>query len=152
MAILYTTGAVSSSRVFHAYLSTTKCYNDYVKIIFDAEAYDDSNWYDARDGIYEARESGVYVFTWTVAAPPNTRVTTELIVGGAMKGVITTDSDKPSNDGTGSGLHPATAVVVVNMSVGDHCYIRVRHQTQPCLNILSNANSVLSTFSGWKLY
>ena len=109
--------------------------------------------YDVRDGIFEARESGVYVFTWTIATPINTRITTELIIGGTMRGKLTTDSDNgEGNDNTGSGFHPATAVVVATMSTGDHCYIQARHLLHTCINVLSSSNSVRSTFSGWKLY
>nr|ALT31591.1 complement C1q-like protein 1 [Ruditapes philippinarum] len=145
--------AAGSNRAFHAYRSITSCYDDHEKIVFDTESHDDYHVYDVRDGIFEPPVSGIFVFTWTVVAPLNTKFRTELIIGGRMAGVITTDSDTSSGVGnTGTGLHPATAVVVAQINPGDHCYIRVRHSSNTCVNVYSDSNSVRSTFSGWQLY
>jgi hypothetical protein len=147
------TGAAGSDRAFHAYRSITNCYDDHEKIVFDIERQDDYNVYDVRDGIFEPMASGVYVLTWTVVAPLHTKFITELIIGGRMAGVITTDSDTTSGvHNAGTGLHPATAVVVAQINPGDRCYIRVRHSSNNCINVYSDSNSVRSTFSGWQLY
>ncbi|XP_045201942.2 uncharacterized protein LOC123555361 [Mercenaria mercenaria] len=145
------TRATGNSRAFHAYRSQNRCYNNYETIEFDVQALDNVDMYNQRDGIFEPPVSGVYVFTWTVAAPVHTHIATELVIAGRMAGVITSDSD--ASQSSGSGTHPATAVVVAQVNVSTHCYIRVRHTgSGDCAWVLSDDNKVRSTFSGWQLF
>ncbi|XP_045182100.2 uncharacterized protein LOC123540848 [Mercenaria mercenaria] len=144
------TRAAGSSWAFHAYRSRNRCYNSYETIEFDVETIDNVGMYDPRDGIAEPPVSGVYVFTWTVAAPHQTKFATELVIDGRMAGVITTDSD--ATQSSGSGTHPATAVVVAQVNAGSHCYIRMRSGTGDCANVLSDDNIVRTTFSSWQLF
>lgn len=145
-------GDVGPTTAFHTFHSTNRCYNDHETMIFDSEALDEGGFgdvgiYDKRDGIFEPPTTGVYVFTWTTAANSATKFTTELIITGQVAGVMTSDYDSSAS----SGIHPATAVVVAHVPAGTHCYIRVR-TSATCASVLSDSNSVRTTFSAWKLF
>ncbi|XP_045180166.2 uncharacterized protein LOC123539587 [Mercenaria mercenaria] len=162
--------ASSTTAAFQAHLSGIHCFNDHETVIFDVEDLDidgvyGSGMYNLKDGIFEPRVSGVYAITWTVAAPSESQsFVTELMISGRMMGVITSDPDRGVHtDGTaeptaqrsvvvGSGVHPSTAIVVVQVNAGDHCFIRMRHSSGTCRNVLSNNNVVRTSFSGWRLF
>lgn len=165
--------ASGNTIAFYAYLSSNDCYHNHEVIIFDAESLDvggvsDVGVYDKRDGIFEPHVAGVYVFTWTVAAPTGSRVVTELIISGRVEGVLTTDPDvgvsinemstmtdpppqRRAVSGIGSGVHPSTAVVTARVSAVDRCFIRVSQNFGSCATVLSDRNTVFTTFSAWQV-
>lgn len=166
----YISGAAGNNVGFYAYRTTNLCYFNHETIVFDMTSIDQGGVgnlgvYNNRDGIFEPSVTGVYVFSWTVAAPKDGhRFVTELIINGIVKGVIASGPDiSVSSSGTGdpppqkrategSGVHPATAVVVAQVDAGYRCFIRVRHSTGACTYVLSERTTALSTFSAWRLH
>lgn len=71
------------------------------------------------------------------------------MVHGHVKGVLVSDSDESQFGG--SGVHPATAVIIARANTGDNVYIRARQAVGGLVNILSDDNIVRTTFSGWLL-
>ncbi|KAL4218100.1 C1q-like factor [Mactra antiquata] len=136
---------------FHAYLSGDKTLNPNEVVIFDQVINNDGVRYSAADGLFDASTTGTYVFTWTItAAKFGHSVTTELIVDGGVRGVLTSESDYTTTTVTGTGSHPATGVVVTHVNDGDHVFLRVKYQPGVTSSIQSNSLD-RSTFSGWLL-
>lgn len=93
------------------------------------------------DGIFDAPVTGVYVFTWTIAAKAQSWLVSELIVSGERKGLITSDND--AND-----LTPTTAIALVHLNAGQHVYVR-RFRGGDC-TVVSDEHT-RAVFSGWLL-
>ncbi|XP_060599385.1 uncharacterized protein LOC132752988 [Ruditapes philippinarum] len=132
-------------KAFYAYLSVTRCYHTGNTIIFDRAPVNFGNRYSVHTGVYIVPKSGLYAFTWTVAAEKKTWFVSELRVNGVVKGNIMTDSDVT---GHASGIHPSTGFALVNVKHGDHVYIR--YVSGYGCKVKSD-RMTRSTFSGWRL-
>ncbi|XP_045183085.2 uncharacterized protein LOC123541582 [Mercenaria mercenaria] len=143
--------AVSTNRVaFHVYMSRSRCYNNREILKFDRKVVDigskGGSGFNMYSGIYVAPTTGLYVFTWTVAAEHRTWFVSELEVNGAVKGITKADSDVKGN---GVGTHPVTGFVLAQVISGDHVYIRfIRHTGCTVKSDSSNR----STFTGWQMF
>lgn len=142
---LLTRRGAGTEVAFHVYLSGSRCYSNHEIFKFDREAVDVGSGYNINDGIFDAPATGLYVFTWTVAATQGSWYTAELVIDGAVKGWIITDSDTA---GTGNGVHPATGIVLANVNAGDHVFIR--YLTGSNCHVESDFKT-RTTFSGWLL-
>lgn len=94
--------------------------------------------------------SGIYVFSWTVAAPnfPNNKswFVAELVANNVVIGAVVTDANV---DALASGDHPATGLVLSNVNAGDRVFVRFV-KGSGC-HVQSDALA-RTTFSGWLLY
>ncbi|KAL4218101.1 hypothetical protein ACF0H5_022837 [Mactra antiquata] len=154
MPILPVNGALRQSAApkvaFHAYLSQDQDFHPQNSVTFD-QVMNFSSGYTAGIGVFQAATTGAYVFTWTItAAKLSHPVTTQLVVNGQIKGVITSESDVTPTDVTGSGNHPATGVVVTHVEAGQYVSVRVSYPQGGTSSIQSNTLN-RSTFSGWLL-
>ncbi|KAL4218098.1 Complement C1q-like protein 4 [Mactra antiquata] len=136
---------------FHSYISANRAFSPNEVVIFDQVMNNDGVGYTAADGLFDAPTTGTYVFTWTItAAKFGHPVTTQLMVNGEMRGVLTSESDYTTTGATGTGSHPATAVVVTHVNMGEHVFLRVSYPQGGTSSFQSNSLD-RSTFSGWLL-
>ena len=130
---------------FHAYLSGNRCYSNHEIFKFDRLSVNVGGGFNVNDGIFDAPATGIYVFSWTVAAQQGTAFSAEVIINGAVQGDIRSDSDL---NGSGDGVHPATGLVLANVNAGNHVFIR--YVSAGLCNVLSNSQT-RSSFTGWLL-
>jgi hypothetical protein len=126
-------------------LSGNRCYSHHERFKFDRAPVNLGNGFNVNDGIFDAPATGIYVLSWTVAAPHGSWSSAELIINGAVQGVIESDSDL---NGSGSGVHPATGLVLANVNAGNHIYIR--YIKGAGCTVRSNSYTRTS-FTGWLL-
>ncbi|XP_045183056.2 uncharacterized protein LOC123541560 [Mercenaria mercenaria] len=137
--------AVESEVAFHVYLSGNRVYSSHEIFKFDVETVDVGGGFNTADGIFDAPATGLYVFSWTVAAPQGSFFSAELIVNGAVQGVVESDSDL---GGPGNGVHPATGVVLANVNAGNHVFVRFHQGTS---GHVKSDSYMRTSFSGWLL-
>ncbi|XP_052249688.1 uncharacterized protein LOC127857322 [Dreissena polymorpha] len=88
----YEEGLVATDAAFHAYQSRVTCAGDNQVIVYDTATINQGGGYNAADGIFDAPSAGLYLFSWTTASQDDDWIVTELIVNGARKGLIGTDT------------------------------------------------------------
>lgn len=131
---------------FYAYASRDRCYNNRETIIFDRKMLDVHQAYNTNSGIFVVPVTGIYVFSWTVAAPHNNWFFAELVVNNIVAGRVMTDADV---GGRAQGVHPATGVAVLMVDAKSHVFVRF-NKGHNC--VLMSGNLARSTFSGWLLH
>ena len=143
--VLYILGAAGSEVAFHVYLSGNRCYSSSDIFKFDRASVNIGSGFNVNDGIFDAPTTGIYVFSWTVVAQLGTYFSAELIINGAVQGVIESDSDVA---GSGNGFHPATGLVLAQVNAGNHVFIRYAYENG--CNVVSDLKR-RSSFTGWLL-
>lgn len=128
---------------FHSYLS--KDSNGPLSLHhilkFDVVPLNKGNGYNVFDGIFIVPVPGTYVFTWSFMSEAHRYVYTELMKNSDIIGTRYADST------TITVWDFATGVVVVDVSQGDHIYIRMGIRSRG--KVPSKPSR--TTFSGWRL-
>ncbi|XP_053381751.1 uncharacterized protein LOC128549251 [Mercenaria mercenaria] len=138
-------GQASENVAFHVYLSSERCLGNHETIVFDTEETDIGGSYNSHDGIFDTPITGTYVFTHTLIPKFHKWVQTEIVVDGAVKGVIVADTEEAQD------YHPASVTIVVNVNAGQHVFVRRRRGSGGC-DIASEFDVSYTTFSGWFLF
>nr|XP_022312165.1 complement C1q tumor necrosis factor-related protein 4-like [Crassostrea virginica] len=129
---------------FHAYLSKDSSgpLPIHHVLTFDVVTLNKGQGYNAFDGIFVVPVAGTYVFTWSFMSEPHGTVYTQLMKNAEVIGRRYADS------ATASVWDFSTGVVVVDVAVGNHIYVRLGYESNG--KVLSIAESKTS-FSGWLL-
>lgn len=131
----------SSNPAFYAFLSNNiNTLGDHHPIQFDTVITDNGQSYNHFTGTFTVPATGLYIFTWTVYVR-NHYCPTELILNTSVIGASIADSEHDDDNAS------ATAIVVIQVNVGDAVFIRTKHS---CLSIFGGTETQ-SSFSGWKL-
>lgn len=131
--------------MFHAYLSSCRCYHTGTTFQFNVAPVNPYGRYNVHTGIYTVPYTGYYVFTWTVAANYKSWFSAELRANGVLKGTAMADSDVSGP----SGIHPATGFVIAKVNANDHVYIR--YVSGHGCGVKSDSRT-RTTFTGWRIY
>ncbi|VDH99682.1 Hypothetical predicted protein [Mytilus galloprovincialis] len=101
------------------------------------------NSYNKHTGIFTATAAGVYVFSVGVFPYSSAHIPVEIVK----------NSDVIGSMSTGSGAYNsfASSTIVVQLSIGDACYIRTSSSVTPSGSIYSRAEARTS-FAGWFLF
>ena len=111
-------------------------------LTFDVVSLNKGDGYNAFDGIFIVPVAGTYVFTWSFMSEPHGTVYTQLMKNADVIGTRYADS------ATASVWDFSTGVVVVDVAVGNHIYVRLGYESNG--KVLSITESKTS-FSGWLL-
>ncbi|OWF52395.1 uncharacterized protein LOC110447829 [Mizuhopecten yessoensis] len=129
---------------FRAYMTATTAYAKRQVVIYNHETLDIGNGYNPRDGLYFVPSTGTYVITWITVPNYNDYVQTLLVVNGAVVGSSFSDSEEIHD------IHQSTGIVVLNLSKGDHLFIRVGSTKHGVIQ--SDDPRSKSAIAGWKLF
>jgi hypothetical protein len=148
MLLVFSTVPPTSSAAglvaFHAHLSHDITHSLSVGHVlnFDVISLNRGLGYKAFDGIFIVPTSGTYVFTWSTTSSERGNVFTQLMKNSAAIGSIYSDSV-----GTGE-WDSSTGTVVVDVTQGDHVYVRIGRATA---GVVASDLYSRTTFSGWIL-
>lgn len=104
---------------FYTLERTYRCYNNLETIIFGTRKLDVKDAYDIDSGIFVVPVTGIYVFSWTVAARVDNWFIAELVVDNNVAGAV-------GVGGRAQGIHPATGVAVLMVDAMSHVFVRRR--------------------------
>ena len=139
-----------SAVAFYGYMSQSSSPNlpPHHPIVYDLVLTNKGNGYNNGDGIFIAPVTGVYVFHFSVCVVSGSEspwASLELTRNGNAIG-STFEESKSSGYG---GYHCSSTLVVSDVDVGDHIFIRTQESTRGPM--YSGARGRTS-FSGWLLF
>ncbi|XP_056003151.1 uncharacterized protein LOC130049467 [Ostrea edulis] len=128
---------------FHSYLSADSVpdLRQHHTLIFDAVTVNIGQGYHKDDGIFVVPTSGVYVFAWTIAIQTNGWASVEIVVNGVVSG-------SAFADGSDDAWDEAGGLIIVDVNVGDHVYIRMHENGN---GVVSSNGRGRTSFTGWSL-
>ena len=128
---------------FYAYLSSSESSPaTRHHLIYNTVLTNAGNAYNKYIGVFVARQTGVYVFTWTIVASSGGHICTELVIDSDVYGRTYTFSY--------SGYQTTTGVVVAKVSIGHDVLVRTCSSTSSSGTIMSDS-ARRSSFAGWLL-
>ncbi|CAC5424864.1 unnamed protein product [Mytilus coruscus] len=101
------------------------------------------NAYNKHTGIFTATSAGVYVFSVVVFPYSSAHIPVEIVKNSDVIGSMSTL--------TGTYYSFVSSTIVVQLSIGDACYIRTSSSITPSGSIYSRAEARTS-FAGWILF
>lgn len=143
-ALVSTRTTTAGVIAFHAYMSkgSEVPLPTHHILQFDVVLLNRGNGYNAFDGIFVVPATGTYVFTWSFMSWPHGWVYTELMKNADVIDTRYSESDSPSAWDFSSGT------VVVDVSSGDHVYVRLGRTSNGRVASIGESRT---TFSGWLL-
>lgn len=126
---------------FYAYLTNAEINpGAHHIIVYDHLMANSGNGYSKFTGAFTAPRQGMYEFSWTTFADPQTYIPIELTHNNTRAGIIYVQAD-----GTPNGV---TGLAVIRVPQGDVVMVRSKPGYNPRGNIFSD-NNMKTSFSGW---
>ena len=111
------------------------------KIVFDHAVTNGGGGYNNNTGVFQAKVSGVYVFSWTVVSDRSHFVNVNLMKNGEFYGLAQADGNSGKDNGSGSNT------AVLTLEEGDLVYVEVNGWGDDTNHQVWGGGH--STFSGW---
>ena len=132
----------ATTTAFYAYMSSLESSpGSHHTLIFDSVITNIGDHYNRYTGIFTAPIAGIYVFSYSIASSSNLYIPVEIV---RNKGVVGSSMTRSHS----IYQHNAASTVVIQLSVGDVCFIRTSSSSTPSGNIYSSTYA-RSSFSGW---
>ena len=140
-----------SAVAFYGYMSQSSAHNLSVHhlIVYDLVLINKGNGYNKGDGIFIAPVTGDYAFHFSVCVSPGSEspwATLELTRNG---NAIVSTFEESKSAGVGSNYHCSSTLVISDVDVGDHIFIRTN---QPTRGAIYSGGAGRISFSGWLLF
>lgn len=138
-------GAVcATTTAFYAFMnSSVPSPGSHHTVIFGSVITNIGNPYNRYTGIFTAPIAGIYVFSYSITPDSSAYIPVEIVKNNGVVGSSMTRSH-------GGYQHNAASTVIIQLSVGDVCFIRTSSSSTPSSNIYSGSYA-RSSFSGWLL-
>ena len=134
----------ATTTAFYAYMSGHESSpGSHHTLIFGSVITNIGDHYNRYTGIFTAAIAGIYVFSYSITPGIGAYIPVEIVRNNGVVGSSMTRSH-------GGYQHNAASTVIIQLSVGDVCFIRTSSSSTPSSNIYSGSYA-RSSFSGWLL-